>query len=152
MRKCGSFLTVKDGVVYFLHNSTKQYLQTYFSSAPREGEIGQTHANLAQCSLDSMSGVLVKNIYKLGPSSEASDVTVSEKDAFAAVRYCCEFWVDHLCEARSLGVKDDQLSDNRPVFAFLKEHLLHWLEGLVFIHKAPQIVKSLQKLLQIAEV
>lgn len=149
VKKCGSFVTVTAGVVDLLHNSTKEYLQLYFSSDSSEVKIGHLHTNLARRSIDGMSDILVRNIYKVEPSSQASDIALSEKDdILAPVCYSCEFWADHLCEDGSPS--DNQLLDH--VFAFLQGHFLHWLESLSLLGKLSGAVPSIRKLLYIAQV
>ena len=63
------------------------------------------------------------------------------------------FWVDHLCKVddQSLDLMKE-LSDDGTIFVFLKEHFLHWLEGLSLIHKLSDGVGSIRKLLHKAQV
>src|SRR5467141_2144405 len=61
--------------------------------------------------------------------------------------------VDHLCKAddKSLDRKK-KLSDDGAVFAFLKEHFLHWLESSSLIYKLSDAVLSIKKLLHKVQV
>lgn len=144
--KCGSLLTVRNGIVHLPHNSTREYLNDFFASKNREGGTDRFHADIANHSIQAMSRTLKKNIYNIQPWSEFSSISVPDQDPLAGVRYLCEFWVDHLCEGKS------RRFDDGTVFSFLGEHLLHWLESLSLINKLPSAVASIRKLLLSSEV
>jgi hypothetical protein len=103
-------------------------------------------------SLDALSKTLRRNIYNLqDPGGVVKDVP--DPDPLASIRYSCVFWVDHLCKAddKSLDRKN-KLSDDGAVFAFVKEHYLHWLESLSLIDKLSNGVLSIKKLLHKVQV
>lgn len=63
------------------------------------------------------------------------------------VQYACRYWVDHLQQGGSIP------SDDSPVHAFLKTHLLHWFEALSLMGKtsdAVAIVAKLDAMLQVS--
>lgn len=139
---CGSFLTVQGETVYLLHNSSGEYLTAYFKSQQAE-----THLNIFNRSIAAMSDGLRYNIYDLNPASEAADFTPPQSDdPMAALRYSCEFWVEHL--EKGAG----PLSEDSGAFAFLEAHLLHWLESLSLMQKSTIAVPSVRKLLEKARV
>lgn len=151
--KCGSFLAINDGTVQMLHNSTKEFVQVYLESRLQEGGAGQVHVDMGKRSIDAMSDILGSNIYNLHPGSQSSDITVPKDDRLAPVRYSCEFWADHLCKVDGQNPElRVQLSDNGAIFAFLKEHLLHWFEALSLNRKISDGVLSIRKLLYAAQV
>ena len=76
---------------------------------------------------------------------------VPDPDPLGSIRYSCMFWVDHLCKADDQD-RGKELSDNGAIFAFLREHFLHWLESLSLIHKLSDGVLSIKKLLHTVRV
>ncbi|KAN0080626.1 wd-repeat protein [Elaphomyces granulatus] len=144
---CGSFLTVRDNYVYFIHQSAKDYLITNASSIIFPAGHERIHYDMFLWSLDALSKTLRRDIYNVqDPGGMMKDVP--DPDPLASIRYSCAFWIDHLCEAddRSLDRKK-KLSDDGATFAFLKEHFLHWLESLSLIYKLSDGVLSIKKLL-----
>ncbi|KAN0086979.1 hypothetical protein V8E54_000667 [Elaphomyces granulatus] len=145
---CGSFLTIRDNYVYFIHQSAKDYLTTKNASAiifPAGHE--RIHYDMFSWSLDALSKTLRRDIYNLqDPGGVMKDIP--DPDPLASIRYSCMFWVDHLCKAddKSLDQRK-KLSDDGAIFAFLKEHFLHWLESLSLINKLSDGVLSIKKLL-----
>ncbi|KAN0085478.1 WD40-repeat-containing domain protein [Elaphomyces granulatus] len=151
---CGSFLTIRDNYVYFIHQSAKDYLTINASAIIFPAGHERIHYDMFSWSLDALSKTLDalsktlrRNIYNLqDPGGMVKDVP--DPDPLASIRYSCVFWVDHLCKAddKSLDRKK-KLSDDGTIFAFLKEHFLHWLESLSLIYKLSDGVLSIKKLL-----
>ena len=93
----GSFLTVREGTIYFLHQSAKDYLLTkafdeIFPSGSRE-----THYVIFSRSLQVMSTTLRRDIYRLRTLGYPIErVELLDPDPLAASQYLCIYWVDHL--------------------------------------------------------
>ncbi|KAN0085554.1 Quinonprotein alcohol dehydrogenase-like superfamily [Elaphomyces granulatus] len=144
---CGSFLTIRDNYVYFIHQSAKDYLTINASAIIFPAGHERIHYDMFSWSLDALLKTLRRDIYNLqDPGGMMKDVP--DPDPLASIRYSCVFWVDHLCKAddKSLDRKK-KLFDDGAIFAFLKEHFLHWLESLSLIYKLSDGVLSIKKLL-----
>jgi hypothetical protein len=151
---CGSFLTIRDNYIYFIHQSAKDYLTTNSSGIIFLAGEGQIHHDMLSWSVDALSKTLRRDIYNLeDPGSMVKDVPDPDPDPLGPIRYSCEFWVDHLCKADDQSLDHHkELSDDGAIFAFLREHFLHWLESLSLIHKLPDGVLSIRKLLHKVQV
>ncbi|KAN0075952.1 NAD(P)-binding domain protein [Elaphomyces granulatus] len=122
---CGSYLTIRDNYVYFIHQSSKDYLIVNATVFPAGKE--QIHYDMFSWSLYALSKTLRQDIYNLQDPGGM---------------------VDHLCEADDTCLdRRKKLSDDGAIFAFLKEHFLHWLESLGLICKLSDGVLSVKKLL-----
>ncbi len=62
---------------------------------------------------------------------------------FTALCYACCYWVHHVCEGDVLS------TDVEAISAFLREHLLHWLEALSLIERLRDSILMLGELEQI---
>ncbi|WPJ64539.1 hypothetical protein SMAC4_13817 [Sordaria macrospora] len=156
---CGSFLTLRDQIVYFVHQSAKDFLLGNASDkasnqASQENWIfpsGKEEVNytIFARSLDAMSATLRRDIYGLrAPGFPSDKVQVPNPDPLATVRYSCVYWVDHLCDSIS-GTntnRNDLLQDNGVVFTFLKTKYLYWLEALSLLQAMPVSVVAIRKL------
>jgi hypothetical protein len=144
---CGSFLTIRDNYVYFIHQSAKDYLTTNASAIIFPAGHERIHYEMFSWSLDALSKTLRRNMYNLqDPGGMVKDVP--DPDPLASIRYSCVFWVDHLCEADDKSLdRRKKLSDDGAIFTFLKEHVLHWIESLSLIYKLSDGVLSIKKLL-----
>ncbi|EHK15882.1 uncharacterized protein TRIVIDRAFT_195814 [Trichoderma virens Gv29-8] len=127
---CGSFLTIREDTLYFVHQSAKDYLSKnkddIFSSS-----YWNVHHSIFSLSLQAMDRTLRKNICSLpylGLLTD-DDVRNPNTDPLSAVRYSCVYWIDHLCEGYTSGTSNI-LDDDKDVYVFLQKHLLHWLEAL----------------------
>ncbi|KAK6360849.1 hypothetical protein TWF730_006965 [Orbilia blumenaviensis] len=95
---------------------------------------------LAQCLKRlSRSDGLRENICNLpSPGFERLNIDHDDiqKNLPADVQYACRYWVYHLEKSQS------QISDHEcdPVYIFLQEHFLHWLEALSLLGDASQII------------
>ncbi|KAL6885998.1 WD40-repeat-containing domain protein [Trichoderma evansii] len=150
--KCGSFLTIRDCTVYFIHQSAKDHLimnertkLIIFPSGHNE-----VHYTIFSHSLQAMRLSLKKNIYTLPhQGSHIDEIEIPDPDPLAAIRYSCSYWIEHLCDAISHNdnaLFQTCLDDNGPVSAFLHTHFLHWLEALSLLRKISDNVISIVRL------
>jgi hypothetical protein len=135
----GSFLTVRDETVYFVHQSAKDYLIGKAASIILPLGPAAAHRSIFQRSLDAMRkpcggrSLLRRNMYGLCYPGAGVPDEAPNPDPLAAVRYSCVYWIDHLCEAcRRDGQDDlrDGLRDAGAVYDFLRRYLLYWIEAL----------------------
>jgi len=153
VKKCGSFLTIKDETVYLIHQSAKDYLDENYTSRLQPAGVAQGHVDIGRRSIKAISSVLKQNIYNLDFGFRPMDITPPEPDPLAKIRYSCVFWADHLCfENGESPACKQELTDDGRVFEFLKERFLCWLESLSLLGNLSDGVQSIRGLLHIAQV
>ncbi|KAM0254754.1 hypothetical protein ACHAQJ_006470 [Trichoderma viride] len=150
---CGSFLTIRGDIIYFVHQSAKDHLtnneQAILAIFP--SGCGAVHYAIFYHSLQAMDKALGKNIYRLSyfGSFLNGGISIPDPDPLRAIRYSCIHWVGHLCEGIanriSVGHCND-LGDDGVVSLFIQRHLLHWLESLGLLQHVPDGVISIIKL------
>jgi hypothetical protein len=152
IEKCGSFVTITDETVNFVHQSAKDYLEKNLNRLQLV-DPDQAHCEILRRSIDAMSARLRRNMYNLEPDSRPRDIRPPDPDPLAPIRYSCVFWADHLC---SLNNDDPrflrELMDDGKTSEFLKEHLLHWLESLCLMEEVYYGVHSIGTILSAAQV
>ncbi|EHK27336.1 uncharacterized protein TRIVIDRAFT_132350, partial [Trichoderma virens Gv29-8] len=141
---CGSFLTLNNGNVYFIHQSAKDFLSTEIFSTG----VTQRHINIFKRSIELISK-LPKNIFCLpdfGPRPK--DAQPPNPNPLASMKYPCFYWVNHLCDTYATSSKDErQLILSETLEPFLKTHLLRWIESLSLLDGVPEGLRSIRKLL-----
>ncbi|GAW20559.1 hypothetical protein ANO14919_100670 [Xylariales sp. No.14919] len=144
VKLCGSFLTVKDDTIYFVHQSAKDYLIEHESAFIFRQGLHVGHHTVFRQLIQALSRTLRENIYQL-PSlgSRVDSIKVPNPDPLSGMRYGCVYWADHLGNA-DLVVKQD-LDDRGLVHMFLEEHLLHWLEALSLLKSLGSGIEALTK-------
>ncbi|KAF5847015.1 hypothetical protein GGP41_003314 [Bipolaris sorokiniana] len=145
---CGSFLTVRDGQVYLVHQSAKDYLSDKMRAAalPSQSEM---HYNLFARSLELLSSTLKRDMYDLVELGFSIDeVRTPYSDPLATARYSCVYWIDHLYESKlkPLGSSVGGLQAADVVDGFLRKKYLYWLEGLSLCRSVGNGVVSMTKL------
>ena len=142
---CGSFLTLRNGVVYFVHQSAKDFLLSKRAGSILPRGYAVEHSVIASWSIDIMENTLRENIYSLpSPGCIVDEITRPEPDPLGPARYACVYWVDHL--SASCGQDEytrRTLSDNGPVHNLLTRHFLHWLEALSLLKEIPAGIVAL---------
>ncbi|SPO01835.1 uncharacterized protein DNG_04508 [Cephalotrichum gorgonifer] len=152
IEKCNSFLAVAGEMVTLIHQSAKDYLGEKYKSKLQPAGPTQGHADMATRSIDAMFSSLRRNMYNLGFGFTPEDMKPPNPDPLAATRYSCVFWADHLCLPDGKGSEcTTELADDGPVFNFLKEHFLHWIESLSLLGKLSDGLLSVRKLLASAQ-
>ncbi|KAH6652182.1 HET-R [Truncatella angustata] len=125
---CGSFLTVRDDIVYFIHQSAKDFLVTEATDVVfPPGGVRAKHGALADLSLKLLSRHLKRDLYDLqDPGTFVEDIDPPALDTLAPLRYSCVFWVDHFLDGRSHNSQQDM----SVIQEFLHQKYLYWLEAL----------------------
>ncbi|KAK8062606.1 HET-domain-containing protein [Apiospora hydei] len=132
VESCGSFLTLREGTVSFVHQSAKDFLTQKASNKILPLGIHHEHYIMFSRSLQ----VISKMLYP---------------DPLAAARYSCVYWADHLLECRETAATRGDLKDNGPVDTFLREKYLNWLEALSLLKALPQGVSAMLNLQRLAQ-
>ncbi|KAL6408692.1 hypothetical protein AUP68_07636 [Ilyonectria robusta] len=139
---CGSFLTVRNDTIYFLHQSAKDFLLEKASDEILPHGIADQHYNMFRGSLEALSSTLRRDIYDLQhPGISIDDISPPHPDPLAPVSYACIHWVDHL---RRSGRVEDQTAQS--VYEFLKAKYLYWLESLSLLRSMSTAVLAIQNL------
>ncbi|PNP53257.1 hypothetical protein FNYG_15766 [Fusarium nygamai] len=148
IRACGSFLTLREGVIYFVHQSAKDFLlNKAFDQILPSGAADQHHAIFSR-SLEALSETLERDVYELGvPGFPIDQVSPPEPDPLASIRYSCVFWVDHLDDSEPQAkVNDNDLKAQGIVHDFVQKKYLNWLESLSLLRSMSEGVMAVQKL------
>ncbi|KAL6693057.1 hypothetical protein J3F84DRAFT_401621 [Trichoderma pleuroticola] len=142
IHNCGSFLTVKDEIIYFIHQSSKDYLtsnsaaqSTLFPNGMKE-----VHHKLAMHSINAMEQTLCRNIYKLDNHAILlADIDTPVPDPLISLGYSCSHWLQHICDSISNleNTHNQLILNDAKILTFLKEHILHWLEVMSLMRNPP---------------
>ena len=119
---CGSFLTVQRRVVYFIHDSAKDFLLGDASGFTFDSK--QQHAVLFSRSLSNLIRSLKRDILHL-----ESPPTLTVEEGLGFISYQCLHWISHLMESEKSTVTQE-LTDGSLVDNFLRHKFLFWLEAL----------------------
>jgi hypothetical protein len=152
---CGSFLTVREDTVYFVHQSAKDFLlaKAHDEVFPHGSE--EVHQSLFLRSLGILSRTLKRDIYDLKePGYAIENVQAPDPDPLGVARYPCIYWVDHLCDSNPESSVNNAtgLQFDGAVDLFLREKYLYWLEGLSLCKNMPKGVVSMAKLQSLVQV
>ena len=148
---CGSFLTLREGVIYFVHQSAKDYLLEKASHQILPDGIARQHHALFLRSLEALSTTLRRDIYNLvTPGFPIDRVSPPNPDPVAAIRYSCVSWVDHLDESELASSVDRVRQVSNAIDHFVRTKYLHWLECLGLLCSMSEGVMAVQKLVNIA--
>ena len=90
---CGSFLTIREGIVYFVHQSAKDFLLGKASDGIFPSGMQEVHYTIFSRSLQTMSRTLRRDIYGLhAPGFPVNQINKPKPDPLAQVRYSCIYW------------------------------------------------------------
>ncbi|OCK89247.1 HET-domain-containing protein [Cenococcum geophilum 1.58] len=151
---CGSFLTLREHTVSFVHQSVKDFLVEKVSNEIYPSGKEETHHEIFSRSLKVMSRTLRRDIYRLGAlGCPIERVKQPNPDPLAALRYSSIYWVDHLCNwnpnsfaNHGIGSQDRGVIEN-----FIRKKYLHWLEALSLCRSMSEGVLAMAKLNALAQ-
>lgn len=150
---CGSFLTLRERTVSFVHQSAKDFLLKGARDEVFASGIEDMHHTVFLRSLQAMSNTLRRDIYGLGaPGFPISKVKVPEPDPLAAARYSCVYWIDHLRDCDPNKNAKDDFQEDGSIDLFLRQTYLHWLEALSLLKGMSEGTASMLELENLFEV
>jgi hypothetical protein len=152
---CGSFLTLRDDTVYFVHQSAKDFLfeKAYNEAFPDGSET--VHRTILLRSLAILSRTLHRDMYSLEAlGCPIKDAKLPMVDPLVVSRYPCIHWIDHLCDSKpaSLENRVDDVQVLSAVEEFLRGKYLYWLEGLSLCKSVGKGIVSMEKLWSLVQV
>ncbi|KAK3348796.1 beta transducin-like protein HET-E2C [Lasiosphaeria hispida] len=154
IKVCGSFLTLREQIVYFVHQSAKDFLlgkATHRASGNAFNwvfPLGVEDVNhiIFSRSLNAMSTVLRRDIYSLeAPGFPIDEVQTPPSEPLATVRYSCVFWVDHFRDSIS-NKNTSQRNIHHAVHTFFEQKYLYWLEALSLLRAMAEGVIAIRQL------
>lgn len=150
---CGSFLTLREDTVYFVHQSAKDFLfaKAYNRAFP-DGSEAVHHAIFLR-SLAILTKTLHRDMYSLeAPGYPIKNVKLPKTDPLAVSRYPCVYWIDHLYESTAFMSSVGGLQAADVVDDFLRKKYLYWLEGLSLCKSVGKGVILIEKLWLLVQV
>jgi hypothetical protein len=150
---CGSFLTVREDTVYFVHQSAKDFLFAKASNEVFPDSPEEIHRAIFSTSLAHLSKTLQRDMYSLkAPGSAVANVRLPHPDPLAASRYPCVYWIDHLYESKALQSSVGGLQAADVIDNFLRKKYIYWLEGLSLCKSVGKGVISMENLWSLMQV
>jgi hypothetical protein len=146
---CGSFLTLREDTIYFIHQSAKDFLLSKASTTILPSGSRDIHCIILSRSLQAMSRTLCRDMYGLGALGyPAEQVKLPFPDPLAMSRYSCIYWIDHLCNSIPNPPTDHDISihERGAVDEFIRKKYLYWLEALSLCKRMSKGVVSMAKL------
>jgi hypothetical protein len=144
---CGSFLTIREGTIYFVHQSAKDFLLKKASDNIFPSSISDVHYTIFSQSLRVMSKTLQCDVYSLrAPGISINQVELPDPDPLAAARYSCLYWGYHLIDCDVRGNTINDLKNGGSVCSFLSTSYLYWLEALSLLKSLPDGIVMIIKL------
>jgi hypothetical protein len=152
---CGSLLTIRDGIIYFVHQSANDFLlkEAFDVIFPSGSEV--IHYVVFSRSLRAMSDTLRRNVYKLGARGcLIEQIEQPKPDPLAASRYSCIYWIDHLCDwSLDSSLYDvSVLGSGGIIDGFMRKYYLYWLEAMSLCMSMSNGIVSMARLEALTEV
>jgi hypothetical protein len=150
---CGSFLTVRECMISFVHQSAKDFLLNKAFEQIFPSGMEETHYTIFSRSLQIMSRTVRRDIYGLGaPGFHFDEIKQPSPDPLAAARYSCVYWVEHLRDCDPSKRANNDLQDGGSIDNFLRWNYLHWIEALSLLSRMSEGILSMVTLYHLVQV
>ena len=146
VQQCGSFLTVRESTVYFVHQSAKDFVMKHSSDEMFPCGHAAVHYDIWSKSIHGLFS-LSRDTYGLKePSIARAAVKVPEEDPLKSLRYSCVYFIDHAL-AVAKCFEEPESCDQEDIYKFFENHFLHWLEALSLMGDVGGGINAISKLL-----
>ncbi|CAN9292558.1 unnamed protein product [Alternaria alternata] len=144
--RCGSFLTVREDIISFVHLSAKDFFTLGNGRQVFDGTAAEEQGRITHRLLDAMDSTLRRDMCSLQKPGVRIQEAKSrvQGSCLPQMAYACEYWVGHLQAGRHAC--SDVVADEGKVHRFFQKHLLHWLEAMSLLQKMSEAILALQKL------
>jgi hypothetical protein len=150
---CGSFLTGRECMISFVHQSAKDFLLNKAFEQIFPSGMEETHYTIFSRSLQIMSRTVRRDIYGLGaPGFHFDEIKQPSPDPLAAARYSCVYWVEHLRDCDPSKRANNDLQDGGSIDNFLRWNYLHWIEALSLLSRMSEGILSMVTLYHLVQV
>ena len=150
---CGSFLTLRERTVSFVHQSATDFLLGEARDEIFPTGVEDIHHHIFSRSLRVMSNTLRRDIYSLGaPGFPIDQVKPPDPDPLATARYSYIYWVNHLRNCDPKKNANNNIRDGGSIDAFLRQNYLHWLKALGLLKGMSERTASILELERLFEV
>ncbi|PNP76753.1 hypothetical protein FNYG_09856 [Fusarium nygamai] len=140
---CGSFFAIRDNVVYAVHQSVNDFLQTVPDIFP--SGLAQQHYSVFLSSMDIMQRKLHRDFYSVNDTGLYLDEILKPPSSpLDVTRYSCIYWVDHLHKSTSEAIQSP--STRAAIELFLNTKYLYWLESMSLLRCVSVAIKAIRKL------
>ena len=146
---CDSFLTTRDGIVYVVHQSAKDFILHETKGIPEvmPSGVSQKHYSIFLSSIDMMHRELHRDLYGLGETTiMMQDISAPTSSALDIIRYSCIYWVYHLHQSQSLRQPEKKDEIVPLVARFLKEKYIYWLEAMGLLRLVSEAIAAIEQL------
>ena len=146
VKQCGSFLTIRESTVYFVHQSANDFVLKNALDEIFPSGAAKVHYDAWSKSMEKMSA-LKRDMYGLQePSTSRAVVEIPKEDPLKRLRYSCVYFIDHLL-AVDKCFEEVGSCDEEEVRKFFEKHFLHWLETLSLMGSIGDGIRAINKLL-----
>lgn len=150
---CGSFLTVRESKVLFVHQSAKDFLLRETAPEILPGGAKNEHHTIFSQSLKIVFKTLRRNVFDVKhPGTSIQEIRTPNPNPIAKAAYVCVYWVDHLQASEHTMTPGLSEEDGSRIDVFLKQSYLHWLEALCLLERISDGINAIQKLGSLIEV
>lgn len=151
---CGSFLTLRNNTIYFVHQSSKEFLLARASNKVFPDRIENIHWAIFSTSLAYLSRTLHRDMCSLkAPGYAIKNIEALQVDPLALSRYPCVYWIDHLHDSKPQSLTNSNTNSQMiALYKFLREKFLYWLEGLSLCKSIETGVVSMTELWLLLQV
>ena len=146
---CDSFLTTRDGIVYVVHQSAKDFILHETKGIPEvmPSGVSQKHYSIFLSSIVMMQRELHRDLYGLGETTiMMKDISAPTSSALDIIRYSCIYWVYHLHQSQSLRQPEKKDEVVALVAKFLNDKYIYWLEAMSLLRRVSEAIAAIEQL------
>ncbi|KAF3908237.1 hypothetical protein AA313_de0204058 [Arthrobotrys entomopaga] len=150
--RCASFIKFRGtSSIEFVHKSARDYLTSESSQSIFDADDSYGHYDISLSCISYLSEQLKVNLADL-PRPDSTRESAQNTELIASMDYAATFWMQHFEACKENLIIKDALSEEGPLFRFLRGKILEWIECMSLLSKLSVALENLTVLEDILKI
>lgn len=149
IERCGSFLLLHRDMIYFVHQSAKDYFDTGAGSEIFTSGRSLEHISIAQKCLDTLISDLEVRQFPDPTLIDDRESGGEGLQSLSRIAYVCSHWIHHTIESVGQEPHKARLPNDDKIFNLLDTYFIPWIHSLGSLKEIGTCITMVKALLQV---
>lgn len=150
--RCGSFILLNEGTIYFVHQSAKEYLSGGSGPGNISPNLLQEHSFIAERCLDTLILCLKDHEFPDPASLNRNDEGEDGLRLLSRIAYACSYWMHHTVDSVTQISHKVRIPNQGKIFNLLNFRLIAWVHALGSLKEVTACIRVFKAVLDVSDL